>query len=338
MPASLKTRKDFTLKFMSLTAKYRKALVTGGAGFIGSHLVTSLLEEGLEVISLDDYSAGKSENLDHVRDHPGLREVRHDVTVAEGLDELLSGVDLVFHQACGKMTICLRDPARDLEVNGKGTLNMLIAARDAGVKRFVHASTGSVYGEARSYPTDEEHSLNPTSFYGVSKLAGEKYARAFHHLYGMETVMLRYFHVFGPRQENSEVGGVVSIFARLAIHNQPLTIFGTGEQLRSFTYVDDLVEINKLVALKDEAVGQAYNCASGVKVTIQELADAVLRYYGKTNLEIQYTDWKPGDIKYFDVDNSKIKALGFDFQYSFEEGLKRTLDWSSEYFGQKTPS
>lgn len=316
----------------SLKGRYNRALVTGGAGFIGSHLVEALLQDGLEVISIDDYSAGKAENLAHLKSNPRLAEVNCDITDYAKLRPYLDGVDIVFHEACSKNTVCLRDPARDLEVNAKGTLNMLMAAREAGVKKFIHASTGSVYGEAQYYPTDEKHPVNPTSFYGTSKLAGEKYARAFHHLYGMDTVILRYYHVFGPRQENSDVGGVVSIFARKAIQNTPLTIFGDGTQLRSFTYVQDLVNINKLVALTDNISGEAYNCASGVKVTIQELADAVLAYFGKQDLGIRYEDWKPGDIKTFDVNNAKIKQLGFEFDYTFEEGLKQTLDWSKAYF------
>jgi len=318
----------------NLNGTFKHALVTGGAGFIGSHLVENLLADGLKVTSVDDYSAGKRENLAHLTHDSNLNEVDCDVTNYEALRPHLDGVDVVFHQACSKNTICLVDPARDLEVNAKGTLNMLLAAKDAGVKKFVHASSGSVYGIAQHYPTDESHPLNPTSYYGTSKLAGEKYARAFNHLYGMDTVMLRYYHVFGPRQENSDVGGVVSIFARKAIQNMPITIYGDGTQLRSFTYVEDVVNINKTVALTEGIAGESFNCASGVKVTIQELADAVRNYYGKSDLPINYEDWKPGDIKKFDVNNSKIKSTGFEFEFTFEQGLEKTLQWSDNYFRQ----
>lgn len=318
--------------------KFKKAIVTGGAGFVGSHLVDALLEDGLEVISIDDYSAGKAENLEHLKDNVKFKEVSCDVTNIEALRPHFEGVDIVFHQACSKNTICMKDPARDLEVNAKGALNLLLLAHEFGVKKFIHASTGSVYGNAKYYPTDENHPLNPASYYGVSKLAGEKYVRAFSELYGMDSVILRYFHVFGPRQENSDVGGVVSIFARRAIENKPLTIYGDGTQLRSFTYVHDVVRINKLAALTDGISGEAFNCASGVKVTIQELADSVLEYFDKKDLGINYEDWKPGDVKKFDVDNSKIKSLGFEFQYEFKDGLERTMKWSEQYFANKVPA
>lgn len=317
---------------MQLNQKFKRAIVTGGAGFIGSHLVDELLQQGLEVISIDDYSGGKHENLEHLKDHPNLTEVTCDVTDFDALSPYFDGVDVVFHQACSKNTVCMKNPARDLAVNAEGTLNMLHQAKAHGVKKFVHASTGSVYGEPYIFPSNESHPLNPVSYYGVSKLGGEKYVRLFSDLYGMDTVILRYYHVFGPRQEYSDVGGVVSIFGRRAVQGQPLIIYGDGTQLRSFTYVHDVVRINLLAAMMDGISGEAYNCASGVKVTIQELAEAVLKYFGREDLEIQYRDWKPGDIKKFDVDNSKLKALGFEFYYDFEAGLHKTLDWSKSFF------
>ena len=318
----------------ALREKYRRALVTGGAGFIGSHLVEGLLQEGLEVVSVDSYVAGKKENLAAFHEYPGFQEVACDILDRDGLQRCFEGVDIVFHQAASKMTVCLKDPRLDLAVNAQGAFNLLELARECGVKKVVHVSTGSVYGEARYYPTDEGHPLNPTSYYGVSKLAGEKYARVFSHLYGMDVTMLRYYHVFGPRQESSDVGGVVSIFARRALHDEPLIIYGDGSQLRSFTYVKDVVGINKLVALRAESRGEAYNCASGVKVTILELARKVLEFYGKQHLGIQFEDWRPGDIKTFDVANAKLKRLGFEFSTDFDEGLARTLEWSRSFFGR----
>lgn len=155
--------------------------------------------------------------------------------------------------------------------------------------------------------------------------------RAFHHLYGMDTSILRYYHVFGPRQDYSEVGGVVSIFGRRALQEKPLIIYGDGTQLRSFTYVKDVVKANKFLAMTENTSGEAYNCASGVKVTIQELAEEILKYFDKEQLPIEYQDWKPGDIKYFNVSHQKIADLGFKFETSFEEGLSKTLDWINDY-------
>ncbi|MBO6633372.1 MAG: NAD-dependent epimerase/dehydratase family protein [Rhizobiaceae bacterium] len=314
-----------------LSERYSTALVTGGAGFVGSHLVDALLEDGLSVISVDDYSAGKEENHAHLAGNPRFRAVKADVSVAEQIAPHLEGVDIVFHEAVSKNTVCMRDPARDLDVNAHGTLNVLLAAKAAGVKKFVHASTGSVYGEAQYFPTDEKHPLDPASYYGVSKLGAEKYARLFSDLHDLDTTILRYYHVFGPRQDNSDVGGVVSIFGRRAITDKPLIIYGDGTQLRSFTSVHDVVRINKLAAMHEGTRGKAYNCASGVKVTIQELADAVLKYFGKEHLGIEYRDWKPGDVLKFDVDNSKLKSLGFEFDYTFEQGLGETLEWLKQH-------
>jgi len=274
----------------SLYGKYKRALVTGGAGFIGSHIVEDLLNDGLEVVSLDNYSAGHPINVKHCHKHSTFAEITWDITKATGLDRFFEGVDIVFHEACSKNTACVRDPLRDLAINGLGTLHVLMAAKNSGVKKFVHASSGSVYGEPVAFPTNEDHQLDPVSYYGVSKLAGDRYARLFTHLFDMDVTILRYYHVFGPRQDHSEVGGVVSIFGRRALENKPIIIYGDGTQLRSFTYVKDIVNISKLVALEDGTKSQAFNCASGIKVTINELANAVREYFQKPDLQIKYED------------------------------------------------
>ena len=312
----------------SLNGVYKKAIVTGGAGFVGSNLVESLLKDGLEVISIDDYSAGKERNLSDLNEKYGskLNEVNCDVTNKVELSKYFDGVDVVFHQACSKMTICLKDPLRDLAVNAAGTFNLLELARDTNVKKFVHVSTGSVYGIAQYFPTDENHPLNPTSYYGVSKLAGEKYVRAFAHLYDMNTSILRYYHVYGPKQDSGAYGGVIGIFCEKALKNDDITIFGDGTQIRSFTYVQDVVNINKLVALKG-GQGEAYNCASGLKVSINDIAEKIVALANASS-KVKYEDWKPGDIKDFEVSHKKIEDLGFKFNYlDFDKGLKETFDW-----------
>ncbi len=320
-------------KNYSLNGIYHKAIVTGGAGFVGSNLVESLLEDGLEVISIDDYSAGKERNLEDLKERFGdqLTAANCDITNKKDLATYFKGVDVVFHQACSKMTICLKDPLRDLEVNAAGTFNLLELARDTSVKKFVHVSTGSVYGIAQYFPTDEKHPVNPTSYYGVSKLAGEKYVRAFAHLYDMDTSILRYYHVYGPKQDSGDYGGVMGIFCKQAIKNEDLTIFGDGTQIRSFTYVKDVVNINKLVALKG-GKGEAYNCASGLKVSINDIAQKITKMAGATS-KINYADWKPGDIKDFEVSHQKIEDLGFEFEYlDFDKGLQKTFDWYKKVF------
>ncbi len=321
---------------VQISPKFSKAIVTGGAGFVGSHLVDSLLNEGIEVISLDDYSGGKASNLAHLSDNKNFTEVNCDITDYNEIKNFFEGVDIVFNQAASKMTVCLKDPRRDLKVNAEGTFNLLELSRDFGIKKFVHASTGSVYGKANMYPTDENHLLNPASYYGVSKLAGEKYVRLFSDLYDLDTTILRYYHVYGPRQESSDVGGVVSIFARRALEDKPLIIYGDGSQIRSFTYVKDIVNLNKLVAVNSSTKGEAYNCASGIKVSILDLAKRVLKSLGKEHIEIIYEDWKIGDIKFFDVSNEKLKSLGATWDNDFEKGLDETLAWSRNWFSNNS--
>jgi UDP-glucose 4-epimerase len=312
---------------MIINKMYKRALVTGGAGFIGSHLIERLLKEGLLVVSVDDYSSGKKGNLSSFVENPNFHEVKCDVTDYESLKSIFENFnfDIVFHNAASKKNICLKDPRRDLEINAGGTYNILHLSQHFNVKKVVHASTGSVYGEAQYFPQDEAHPLVPLSFYGVSKLAGEKYCKMFSEVFGLNTTVLRYFHVYGSRQESDDsLGGVISIFLRRAAEGLPLIIHGDGTQQRSFTHVSDVVGINLLVATHPDTKGEVYNCASGINVTVQELAELVRSYTDK-ELEIVYDDWLVGDIKVFNIDNSKIKSLGFKFQTSFKKDVGELL-------------
>jgi UDP-glucose 4-epimerase len=312
--------------------KWNTALVTGGAGFIGSHVDDELINRGTEVVSIDNYLSGSRANNEHLLEHVFFHGRETDVCDYPALEELfkykwMNGpIEAIFHQAASKKTICLADPRRDLDINAKGTFNLLELARKYDVKKFVHASTGSVYGEGYVFPQTEEHPLMPTSYYGVSKLAGEKYVRAFGHLYGMDTTVLRYFHVYGGRQNWTDTGGVVPIFIRRMLNKEPVTIFGDGGQQRSFTYVQDVVNANMMVCDRPDSKGQAYNCASGINVTIKELATRIASML-KIEPNIQYKDWAVGDIKVFQIDNTKIKRLGFEFKTSFDAGLRNTVRW-----------
>ena len=308
--------------------KGKRVLVTGGAGFIGCHLCEALVDIGAHVISIDDLSAGKEHNYSGFADKPNFESHKIDVTDEAALRPVFeSGIDVVFNNAASKKTVCLKDPARDLQVNAGGTLTLLQLSVAHNVSKFVHASTGSVYGEPEVFPTDEKHPLNPVSYYGVSKLAGERYVNAFNHLYDLDTTILRYFHVYGPRQESNEFGGVVSIFLRNLLEKKNLTIFGDGTQLRSFTWVRDLVQANVLAATSPKSRGQVYNCASGVQVSISELAKGLVEMAGPGRSEIEHGEWMVGDIKYFDVCNKKIKAdLGVEFDTDFWGRMKETFD------------
>lgn len=298
-----------------------KAVVTGAAGFIGSHIVDRLVELGYDVTGIDNMSAGKASNLNIDASFANV-----DVTK---LDEVLlyfDDVEIVFHNAASKKTVCLADPCRDMEVNGIGTLNVLKAMVEHGCKRIIHASTGSVYGKAQYYSTDEDHPKNPVSYYGISKLAGEQYVQVFGDANDLDWTILRYHHVFGPRQDYSPVGGVVSIFIDKLLNDETITIFGDGRQERHFTFVDDVVDANLFVATKSECSREIFNVASSRITTVHELICLLANIMG-IQPKIEYSDWSVGDIKKFDVDNSHLVDLG-RFGYSnLTYGLEKTIEW-----------
>ena len=312
---------------------YRRALVTGGAGFIGSHLVDALLDAGLEVVSVDDYSSGHRANLAHRAGDQRLAAVDCDVADGAALAPHFRGVDVVFHNAACKKTISLLDPRRDVDTNVKGTLNVMLAAREHGARKVVVASTGSVYGEAVELPQAESHPLRPVSLYGIDKLAGESIARLLGREFGVDVTVLRYFHVYGPRQESGRYGGVIAIFCEQLLRGEPATIFGDGSQQRSFTYVEDVVRANLLVARDERSRGQVYNCASGLKITVTAMYAELQALAGRPDLPPRFGPWAPGDIRVFDVDSSRLLALGMGGFTPFELGLRRTFAWFRERVG-----
>jgi UDP-glucose 4-epimerase len=309
---------------------FRRAVVTGGAGFIGSHLVDRLLEEGLDVVAVDDLSGGKPENLASAGKSPRFRFDEADVADLAAMTRSFAGADVVFHNAACKKTVSLRDPTRDVDTNVKGALHVVLAAKACGVRKIVAASTGSVYGEAVQHPQTESHPLSPVSLYGIDKLAGESILRLLGREYGIEVAVLRYFHVYGPRQESGPFGGVVAIFSRALLAGEVPTIFGDGSQERSFTYVGDIVAANLLAAASSSANGEVYNCASGLKITVRELFDQLAVLADRPGLSPRFGDWTPGDIKHFDVGNERIRRLGQTSWTPFPEGLARTFEWFRE--------
>ena len=251
---------------LKFSEQYKTALVTGAAGFIGSHIVDKLLQMGVKVIAVDNLSAGSMMNIPHKKNNH-FTFYDYDISKKIMMYDIFKNhkIDIIFNNAASKKNICLLNPARDLEVNTLGTLNLLELSVEFSVIKFIHASSGSVYGEAKVMPQTEEHPIDPVSYYGVSKLAGERYVKVFNHLHGLNTTILRYFHVYGPRQDSKmDTGGVISIFIHRALQNEPIFIHGDGSQERSFTYVKDVVDANIIVAESNESYGEFYNVASGI--------------------------------------------------------------------------
>ncbi|WP_131105995.1 NAD-dependent epimerase/dehydratase family protein [Ornithinimicrobium sufpigmenti] len=302
-----------------------RTVVTGGAGFVGSHLCDALLARGASVICVDNLAGtdGSTRNIDHLVGKPQFEFVREDMA-DWAVTADLTGVDVLFNQAASKFTVSQADPARDLHVNALGTLNLLLAAHRFGVRKFVHASTGSVFGQLQA-TQDEDHPKNPASFYGVSKLAGESYCRVVGEIYDVDFSVLRYYHVIGTRQNDSDTGGVVPIFVRRALSGETLNIYGSGEQVRSFTSVHDVVRANLLAATDPAWAKQYVNCASSIQVSISELANFVRGETGSSS-EIEHHDWRAGDIIDFDIDNSKILSLGMTFNKDWKAHVRDVIE------------
>jgi UDP-glucose 4-epimerase len=305
----------------------KRVVVTGGAGFIGSHLCEALLARDYRVTCVDNLvgTDGSTRNLDDLLDESRFELVTDSVLDwAAQVD--LTGVDCIFHQAASKNAVALEDPELDLAVNGLGTLRLLLRAARDGVRKFVHASTGSVFGET-SQPHVEGGPKQPVSLYGVSKLAGESYCRVIGNTFGLDYTVLRYYHVIGRRQDfSSERGGVVPIFARRCLEGRPLTIYGTGRQSRSFTAVHDVVRANLLVSESVSASRQDFVCASGVSVTIRELAEFVIAETGSPH-QIEYMTARAGDIEHFAVDNTKLRQLGIEFDADWRANVRDVIAW-----------
>lgn len=300
-----------------------RAVVTGGAGFIGSHLCDALLARGDEVLCVDDLSGpGSTRNIDHLIGHPAFTFRQLDVTSwVSWAERELRGTDVVFHQACTSFPVSMADPERDLLTNGLATLRLLEAVAQNRVPKYVHASTGSVFGEPLA-AQDEDHPTRPTSFYGVSKLAGESYVRVMAALHDMDAVVLRYWNVVGPRQDDSDEGGVVPIFIRRALAGEPLIVHGDGEQVRCFTAVADVVAANLLVATP--GIGGFYNVGAGSEATISELAQFIRATV--RDVPVVHTDPRPGDIRVLRVDNARIRSLGLVFESDWRVVVQRVID------------
>lgn len=303
---------------------YSRVLVTGGAGFIGSHVVDRLIAEDLEVIVLDNLQGGKLNNIQQHKGKENFRFVLGDVRDLNLVGDLVRDVDAVFHYAALISIVrSMEDPALVNDVNVNGTLNLLKASLDSGVKRFIFASSAAVYGDTENLPIKEKSDLNPLSPYGVSKLAAESYAEVFYKAFGLRTVCLRFFNVYGTRQVNGPYSGVITQFMDRLSKDLPLVIEGDGEQTRDFVHVRDVVEANMLALKNAGSVGDATNIASGKATTINQLAESLLEITHRTRLKIVHAKPRAGDIRHSVADISRAeRELNYRPSMSFEDGLK----------------
>lgn len=313
-----------------------KVLVTGGAGFIGSHLVEALLEKGCQIAVIDDLSSGHLENLVHIKDQ--ITFIKGDIRDAELIERAASGCDTIFHLAAiVSVPKTVLNPLESAGVNDVGTLLVFETARKMGVRRVIISSSCAVYGDDPQLPKKETMMPRPLSPYAVHKLAGEHYASIYHKLHGIETVALRYFNVYGPRQDpSSPYSGVISIFMSKAIANSPPTIYGDGAQYRDFIFVADVVQANLLAAVSTKAPGRVFNIGSGGFVHVNQLWDKICVLSG-SGIEPRYEASRPGDIveSVADIDAAR-DALEFKPAYSFDQGLKATYKWTLEQQAMKS--
>ncbi|MFA6363345.1 SDR family oxidoreductase [Methanoregula sp.] len=308
-----------------------KYLVTGGAGFIGSHIIERLLHQQHDVICLDNFDPYydpkiKERNISSFPGNERFTLIHGDILDKKLLHELLIDVDVIFHEAAqAGVPISTENPLKSHEVNATGTLNLLESAVKANIKRFIYASSSSVYGTVKYLPFDEDHPTYPVSPYGVSKLMAEHYCRVFSELYGLPSVALRYFTVYGPRMRPDLA---INIFTRQALKNEPLTIFGTGDKTRDFTYIDDIINANLISLVKGNGV---YNIGGGHRVSIQELAEKIIEITGSSSI-IQYKESKKGDAEHTYANTTKAqRELGWKPKTSLEQGLTRYIEWVSTY-------
>ena len=304
-----------------------KALVTGGAGFIGSHLVDRLMEKGFEVAVLDNFSTGSLKNLSQHLGKANFHLIEGDIRNERDVKKALEDIDFVFHLAAiVSVELSIKNPILVNEVNVCGTLNLLKESLNGGVKRFVYISSCAVYGNPIRLPIDEEHPTKPTSPYGASKLASENYCQVFHEIYGLETVSLRLFNVYGSRQAMGPYSGVITKFIDRLKDGKPPIIYGDGKQTRDFVYVQDVVDACLLSLNSKGCVGESINIGSGVETSISDLAEILIELFGLSDVKPKYAQPRAGDIRRSCASLNKAKRLlGYQPKISLREGLKRVV-------------
>jgi UDP-N-acetylglucosamine 4-epimerase len=315
----------------------KRFLITGGAGFIGSNITAYLLQHGAKVRVFDNLATGNIENLKEFQSHPNFEFLEGDLRNTQDCAKACSGIDAVCHQAAiGSVPRSIKDPVTTNDVNIGGFVNILTAAKNAGIKRFVYASSSSVYGDEPNLPKKEDKIGNPLSPYAVTKFTNEVYASVFSRCYSMELIGLRYFNVFGPKQDPyGEYAAVMPLFIKGLMGNEAPFVNGDGEQTRDFTFVHNAVQANilGLTTENSAAFNQAYNVAFGERFTINQMYDAIKNYL-KKDLKPNYREPRAGDIRDSLADISKARTLlGYAPQYSFEKGLPLTIEYFKSVFG-----
>ncbi|MGD9402362.1 MAG: SDR family oxidoreductase [bacterium] len=304
-----------------------KFLITGGAGFIGSNIARRVVSEGGDVVILDDFSTGYEANLTDIKGDATV--IKGDICDTDTVKKAMQGVDYVHHHAAVVSVVrSVDDPLRTDAVNIGGTLNLLVAARDAGVKRFVFAGSSSAYGDNPTLPKQEDMKAEPLSPYAVSKLAAEMYVKVFNDVYGLPAVTLRYFNIFGPYQDpTSQYAAVIPIFINKLARGESPVVYGDGEQSRDFTYIDNAVQANLLAATAERAPGTVINVACGERFTLNELLTRLHGLVGK-DVPATYEAARPGDVKHSLGDITRAReVLGYEPLVTFEDGLKATVAW-----------
>ncbi len=310
---------------MALTST---VLVTGGAGFIGSNLADELIRQGANVRIVDNFATGFRENLDEITGD--FEFVEADVADKDAMTKAVAGVEIVFHQAAlPSVPRSVENPLETHEACVNGTFNLLSAAKEAGVKRVVYAASSSAYGDQQTLPKTETMAPEPLSPYAAAKLTGEYYCRVFSQVYGLDTYSLRYFNVFGPRQNpSSQYSGVISRFIDAYMKGESPVIYGDGLQSRDFTYIDNVVDANIRAAQATSGSGQVMNVANGERISLLDLAEVMKKVTGRDDLAIDFQPERKGDVKHSQADNSRAKEwLGYQRLVDLEEGISRTIDW-----------
>jgi UDP-glucose 4-epimerase len=315
-----------------LPRKNSRVLVTGGAGFIGSHLVDKLAELNHEVTILDNLYTGRMENIEKHMQNKNVHFVKGDIRNFKSVKECVNNVDAVFNLAAIiSVPLSIKNPLLTNDVNVAGTMNLLKASLDSNIKRFIQASSAAIYGDAKILPVREDFAPKPLSPYAASKLSAEAYAMAFHEAYGLETVCLRYFNVYGPRQMFNPYSGVITIFVSELLHDRPPKIFGDGRQTRDFVFIEDVISASMLALTKKSAVGEAFNISTSNAITVNKLVRILQKIMGKSDLKPIYEEPRSGDIRHSCASIEKARSLlGYEPKFSLDKGLKELVRYMTE--------